>query len=355
MVGTRVTKGLARRAALLCAVAFAAASPTGSAFAAEPGGDLALTWDAPSACPSRADALAAIRTTLGDAGPTAPLRAHVALSPSQGDRWVAHVRLGDGDARGRRIEGESCRAVADAAELVVAMAMNPNAELAAPPSAPLPAPPPRDAAEASPLPNTPPEPQVLATVSLPRAPGREDGGAEHAAPSAPLPVRLHGTGGVGLMSGLLAKASPDVALRVGARVGRLSGDVGGALTPNQRQSLDARPNEGATLGLVRVDARACIDAVASEVSVGPCVLGGIAWVHADGFGADVPASATARIAVGGAGVAATWRLSPHWAAIADGFAVAPFTRPSFVIDPAGSVHKPSAIGLDFAMGLRFHY
>jgi hypothetical protein len=314
MLGTRVTMGLARRAALLCAVA----SASGSAFAAESDGYLALTWDAPSACPSRTDALAAIRRTLGDAGPTAPLRAHVALSPSEGDRWVAHVRLGDGDARGRRIEGESCRAVADAAELVVAMAMNPNAELAAPRSAPLPAPPPRDAADASPLPNAPPEPQSLATVSLPRAPGREDVAAEHAAPSAPLPVRLHVTGGVGLVSGMLAKASPDVALRVGARV-------------------DTH------------------EAVASDVSVGPCVLGGIAWVHADGFGADVPGSATARIAIGGAGVAATWRLSPHWAAIADGFAVAPFTRPSFVIDPAGSVHKPSAIGLDFTMGLRFHY
>ena len=119
--------------------------------------------------------------------------------------------------------------------------------------------------------------------------------------------------------------------------------------------MSGHPNEGATIGLVRVDARACVDAVASALSVGPCVLGGVAWIHADGFGADVPGNATAGITLGGAGVAAAWRLSSQWSAVADGFAVAPFTRPSFVTDPAGSVHQPSAVGLDFAMGLRFHY
>jgi hypothetical protein len=114
-----------------------------------------LTWDAPDSCPDEVHARSTIERLLGGAtpveGPGAPLSAHVRIE-ADGPPFVAHVRLGE--AGERKIEAVSCAQVADAALLIVAMAIDPRVGITAMPEAPIAAdPPPEPASGRAPTPD----------------------------------------------------------------------------------------------------------------------------------------------------------------------------------------------------------
>lgn len=90
---------------------------------------LALTWTAPADCPQAATAEARVRQLAG-AGQAAEtteapeLSASVLIAKSAQNRWSATLKLG---ASTRLLEGESCAEVADAAIVILAMTVDPEA------------------------------------------------------------------------------------------------------------------------------------------------------------------------------------------------------------------------------------
>ena len=112
---------------MIAALVLALAS-LGSAPAVE------LRWQAPASCPDRASAVATIDALLqGHAPPDGQTFIAEVTIAATGDRFTARVALGEGE---RTLEAASCREAADAALLIVAMAVDPR--IGAPPDEPVP-------------------------------------------------------------------------------------------------------------------------------------------------------------------------------------------------------------------------
>ena len=131
-----------RRVTVSVAAMLLVATPAVSA--AEPSaGASAFTWNAPAHCPDRAWALQSIENLLGRGTLPPRLDARVSLTPGPNvsDHFQAEIAMpGLGAAGERRLTGASCQSVAQAAVLVIAMALDPTevAEAVVPRSVPAP-------------------------------------------------------------------------------------------------------------------------------------------------------------------------------------------------------------------------
>ncbi|MBX7082218.1 MAG: hypothetical protein K1X88_23620, partial [Nannocystaceae bacterium] len=85
-----------------------------------------LDWRAPQGCPDREAARASLDRLLAEAGTPegTPVRATIVVDPQRGG-YRAIVQLGEQDA-GRELWSPSCGELADAALLIVAMAIDPR-------------------------------------------------------------------------------------------------------------------------------------------------------------------------------------------------------------------------------------
>src|SRR5271154_6099768 len=81
---------------------------------------MALAWNAPGACPDEASVRASVAQLLTGSSATVAGRADVSHA---GERWQVVVTMNGGE---RRLEADSCRALADATALIVAMAVDPE-------------------------------------------------------------------------------------------------------------------------------------------------------------------------------------------------------------------------------------
>lgn len=128
-----------------CAIACATAWP-GSARSepAPPEPDVALEWSAPPGCSTGADVRAKVLGLLGPRahtkGRSARARGEVSALARGGFGLRLSVTTEDGTVQ-RTLEAKSCRALADAAALVIALGYDPVAVVLPEPSEPLPAPP----------------------------------------------------------------------------------------------------------------------------------------------------------------------------------------------------------------------
>jgi hypothetical protein len=123
---------LASLAAALVAVGEASPAPTDDLA-------LQLTWEAPQGCPDLASERAEIRRRAGDTSHvlSAPIVAQGTIQrvPSGGYDLLLHTRV-DGTQGERLLAGDDCRQLADAAALVLALLINPEASLSGPQPAP---------------------------------------------------------------------------------------------------------------------------------------------------------------------------------------------------------------------------
>src|SRR4051812_29249858 len=113
----------------------AAIGMSSSALASAP--PLELSWQAPAGCPDGAAILHYITKVVGNAEPTpSTMRAQASIARLAADRWMADltVQTSATDSSTRTFEGPTCEAVAEAAALVVALAMHPGTEPTLPPS-----------------------------------------------------------------------------------------------------------------------------------------------------------------------------------------------------------------------------
>jgi hypothetical protein len=295
-------------------------SPHDAAAAESLDPPVSLTWTAPPGCPSEVELAGLVKMAIGPlAERTERVRASAAAE-GQGDHWRADVEVTVGALSSTRfVEGESCRGVADAVVVIVALAANPS-----PPPPTLPAPP------------------------VPTPPSSGARGS-------------HGTLALGASLlvdvGSLPPTGYGAEWTAGWAFSRLDLALVGSWLAPETATVDVPlvPPQGAHIWLGELRARACYDLLGGRIGLAPCAGGGVRWVVADGFGSTRHNDATDAITVASFGARATLRIASHLTMHVGGEAVIPFTRPTFVIVPIGPVYRGSSAAARGTLGLDVHF
>jgi hypothetical protein len=283
---------------------------------------LALSWSAPTDCPGGDAIKAGVERILASSRVREPLRARGIVSRAAAGGFHGEVEISaSGQSSTRSVDGESCAAVSDAMELMLAIAINPDA-LPSPPASP-----------------------VAAT--------REAPPAEPARPARGTLFVLAASGLIG--SGSFGAAAPGAELAAGFAWRRLVLEANGAWLAARHATLADKPSEGASAWTAHAGARACVFLTGRALDVAPCAGVGVEWIVAHGFGASEPADATATLVVPALGVRATLAISQAISLRAGGEAALPLDRPSFVIDNAGTVERVSAAMFRATAGAECHF
>lgn len=296
-------------------------------------GELELTWTAPPGCPTSSDLRDAIlRSSNGESRERVEAVARVERTEPQ--RWsvtVQTTRAGVASAE-RRLEATSCRALADATAVILALALIPERAAADEPATP---------AAAEP---TPPAP-ALAPVPEPAPIASPDRTNDRAPPRHTLAAS----------ASLATDASTLPSPAVGARgalawtPGAARLELAGSYFSAQSQTTGVS-SAGARFTSGVVGARASWTLLQSVIELSPRVGADVELLRASGFGAadNYDASAAWLSVAGGALVTVP---VTHWLSLrADADGIVPLSRPRFVVDGEGAVHQPSTFGLRAAIG-----
>jgi hypothetical protein len=285
-----------------------------------------IEWVAPAGCPSHEEILGVVERIVGSSALRSAVDARVTVTQDEHEFHAEVIVSASGATSTRSVTGESCRAVGDAAALIVALAANPDANPAPPaPARPASAPPP-----------------AIEPVASPASPDRRR------APflGASLFVDL----------GSLPSTGLGGELGIGWNPLHLDLEIVGAILASQR-ALASSPSQGADLQFARVGARACYELFDAPLDVGPCLGGGVEWIWATGFGSppDQPLNATGNMLVGSFGGRAIGRLSSRVVLRLVVEASVPSTRPNFEVEGGSQVFRMSAVSVLGTAGAEAHF
>lgn len=300
-------------------------------------GGVELRWDAAEACPDGTAGARMIEHHLGHAlGTTAidEARFEVQLEPlvSEG-RWRLRLRTQiDGDIGERSLDGPECAPLADAAALMIAMALTEHAQRTASTV---------DEEQTRPAVSTTPPPEEHPPIETPDP--------------TPTEPRLAGSLGLG--------AAGELGILPGPHAGF---DLTGA--------VDGRRWRAFLGGRYWLDRR---------LEVGPGAVTFMRWTLLAGGCGRWPLGPRLRALLCGgvelgqiraraSGIPAATRAGPPWAGLLAGprLAIAPhrvvaiiagldgllaLARPVFLIDGVGRVHRPSAVSARLLLGVEFHF
>jgi hypothetical protein len=286
-----------------------------------------IEWVAPAGCPSHEEILGVVERILGSSALQSAVDARVTVTQDEGGFHAEVTVTASGATSTRSVNGESCRAVGDAAALIVALAANPAASA-------------EDAVPASPAPAHPPSIEPVASAPNPER-------RRTAFLDASLFVDL----------GSLPSTGLGGEFGVGWNPLHLDVEIVAAFLASQRATLASIPSQGADLRFARVGARACYELFDARLDVGPCLGGGVEWIAATGFGSppDLPANALGRLVVGSFGGRAIGRLSSRVVLRLIVEASVPSTRPTFEVDGGGQVFRMSAVSVLGTAGAEAHF
>jgi hypothetical protein len=285
--------------------------------------ELTLTWHAPGECPTAADVEKQFATLLG--GPSrapTPKRLEAVATVWRGahDGWVVHLETTVEGAPGQRtLEGDSCRAVAAGAALILALTIDPSAagRAAAGPPEPAPAP--------------PPAPPVV-SVAPPRA-----------SPVPPPSLHLFVRAFSGAVVALLPETAFAGGLAVGVKRARLSAELGAWASQQRRGFARDVPGTGGDFRVVAVATRGCGLLAGRPVGLRLCVGVELERLSGDGFGVDTPGSGRALLLAGQAGAALTVPISSRFELSLGVSAAGRPYHPAFVLDNIGRVFRVPAL------------
>jgi hypothetical protein len=310
---------------LRCAAIFAlgSLSPLGvraqSSESAQPSG-LVIAWQGPEDCQRGPAVQAKALRLLGSSRHALePFEVSVTVKREGGGRYVAELKTRAAAGVGKkRLEGESCDAIALASAVVIALSVDPEASLdseAEPAPAPehSPPPPPR---RAEPAPPPPP----------PASPQRELTG--------------YVQGSFGVLLSMLDEPSVFAGAGVGARYRRFGIELGGAIHQRQQVTLVDRTNVGAELHLYTGELLGCYAAVPlSWGALDACAGARLEYLSATAFGVSNPDHGSVLILAGLAALRGRWRATSWLSATLDlAVAARPF-HPTFVLLGVGDVYE----------------
>ncbi len=301
---------------------------------------LRLTWSAPDGCPNADDVrAAALRDSAENTAPgNEVLEAEAAVEPigSAGETartgWRVRLRTRRGIMTGEReIEAATCSGVAEATAVVLALALVPPAATSVEQEQ-------KQKEEQSTVATSRPEERDVSSGAGPHAKEAERHafalGLSVAGDAATLPAATAG--------GSLTLAWARRRFRVELDARRWA---------SQSQSL-SRSDSGARFSTTSLGGRACWAALrASGLELAPCGGVDVHLVTAPGYGADANFSASAAWTTVTGGGLGRFELASWLALRARAEAFVPLTRPTFVVQNEGAVHRPSAVGAGATFGV----
>lgn len=295
---------------------------------------LRLRWTAPPECPSEADVHAAALRGVDPAASGGVLEADaVVVATKAGSAWRLELVTRRGGRTGERaIEASTCQGVADAAAVLLAIALGPSEAGSAEvepraPEAPPPATPAADADRS--------ELRRRAAVGRPRALAL---GIAGALDTATLPVVAVGG-----------------ALSVGWTPGRARVELETRVLASQSATLEAS-QAGADFSVLTFGARGCFAVVhGGSLEVSPCAGADVHFGSAAGYGARTNFDASARWTALTGGVLLRAPLASWLAVRARADLAVPLARPDFVVQNEGSVHRPAAAAALVTAGLEANF
>jgi hypothetical protein len=283
----------------------------------------------------------------------------------RGERWRLRLETTvRRETRERVIEGDSCRAVGDAAALILAFLIDPKSAALHATENSVPAPPPADrsslaavAPEASP--NTEPAPLQPAPPQGEPAPPMTtpDRSAAPRPSSSPPPARRWTLRALaGADSASLPSWSGFVNVGVGRAFGRGSIEVSGAyFAPRTRQFAGTGETRGGQFELFTLGARGCYGVLGPTFELSPCVGAEYGTVRGTAFGVGAPGVGKGLWLAATAAGAARWRMMPWLGTVAEVGLAVPLVRPEYVIDNVGVVYRADAVGLRMLAGLESYF
>jgi len=331
---------------------FSAIGP-GPAVAQEP--PVELTWEAPQDCPTADEVRAEIARLLGPSETSRGTIVARAVVVQEGEAFRLELRAADASAGGaggsRSLTGESCRTVADAAALIVALMIDPEAVAVAQAGSPVVDAPPL-AESTPPIPPPAVEPVVPPSPSPPRAAPEETASGLAPVPvaattaSSPL-VRAEspafvGAGIVGDLGSLPGLAFGP-SLHGGLVFGALDLRLRLLFLPPRRSAAEAPPTAAGDLWLFAGGVAVCWTPLRARIELGACggLEGGVMLGEGSGVTRSVRDGAPW---IGPWAVArAAFEVTPWLAASVALEAMVPLNRPAFVIEGVGTIHRAGPV------------
>jgi hypothetical protein len=297
---------------------------------------LAFSWQAPAGCPSRDEVSAEIARLLGGnirvpQGGEIKARAQVAHGPT----WSLTMETELAGRPGRRsLDAASCQDLANAAALIVALMIDPNAVAAhAPPPRPVAAPP--------------------SAVATP--PATEPGPAPKAEPRAvAFLVGIHAVGSYGTLPSIDAGLGGGIGLAGRRWRAELRGTYG--LRRDQKAWAAAPAGAYGEFNFWAVAFAGCFNFGRQDLAFGPCADAEVGVTSAKGLGVSQSLPANTLWSALGAGGYATIPLGSHLNLPLHLDVLAPLRRTEYVVkNVPGRVFQAPAVGVRLGAGIELHF
>ena len=289
---------------------------------------LELKWSAPESCPGPKTVLDRVHQIAGSSKPAGgPLRAEATITELADHRFHLLLAIQYGElAAERNIDGKSCKDLAGAAALALALLLSSGEPLSAQdlagPASADPAVPKNPQAPPSP----PPEPPAAPSPEEPRERRR------HTLLVAPLGA---------LSIGPRQRTSRGLGLAAGQSFDSWWFLVGGELWASQRATITNLGDAYAVdLHRFTVNVRGCRSLWKARFQIAPCVLMSVQHLSARGSGPNlVPQTDTATWLSAGVGVEARVLLTPWLGLVAGIDGEVQFSRPEIALQGVGFVER----------------
>lgn len=327
---------------------------------AEPAAPLDLTWQAPSECPGASWVQNEVERLVGPGRRKVRVQGVVTQDAAKG-RFLVRIEL-SGEIEGvRTLSATSCASAARAAALIMALSIDPQAasllsgQREPSPEASEPARAVQQRKGPAPNSGTPAAKQPAAEASA------SDTRDATAAPSGMRAkhedARMHGLVFAGL-SGEQASVPQfgiGAGLGGGVELGRVRADVAVSAVPSVHGRVDGDPERGASFTLGLVAARVCPELANGALGVFACGAVRATRIWTKGTGVPESFSRHTDLLAMGVGGLLRWPGHSPWAAELGVELDVPLNRPEFVVENAGPVYRPHAVGGSgmLAVGWRF--
>ena len=308
------------------------------ALARAQAGTVEIAWTAPADCPTAPDVEASIRDLLGrpphlSDGRNLEVKAR---AERKHDRWwsgTIETRLGT-TTGSRTIATESCRAIADATALIVALMIDPEAV----------------AARASPPAASPPPPDARAVMRATPAATKTAVSSAMSPPHPGLAPRLSLGPTIAVDMGTLPRPAYGAGARFGVKVGRSAVELGVLASASASGTISGTvPPAGGSFHFWSASLSACPAFGVGRFDLGACAEIEAVEVKGTGFGVTSRYENDTRWLALGAGAIARLRITPHVAIQSRLDAVAPLGHPTFflkgVTEAQGQIYSPSRVAL----------
>jgi len=303
---------------------------------ADEAGALTFSWQAPAGCPSRDEVSAEIARLLGGSiriprGGDIKASAVVAHGPT----WSLAMETELAGRPGRRsLEAASCQDLADAAALIVALMIDPNAVAAhATPLRPVAVPPPPVEAPPATQPDPAPETKRRAVEYL---------------------VGIHATGSYGTLPSIDAGLGGGIGLQGRRWRAELRGTYG--LRRDQKAMAAAPAGAYGQFNFTAAAFAGCFNFGRESLAFGPCAGGELGAVSAKGFGVTQGFPANTLWSALGAGGYAAVSLGHHLSLPLHLDVLAPLRRSQFVFkNEPQVVFQAPAVGVRMSAGIELNF